>query len=120
KLGFTSTNYFVVHQAGGTNVWAKSIGVPASPLMTIEQMRAWVRAGQEAGSHTLDHVRLSELNIDEAAIQIKESKNQLEELLDVEVSAFCYPYGDESATVRDMVRRAGYSNATTTRGGLAR
>src|SRR5690606_27135184 len=23
KLGFTSTNYFVVHQAGGTNVWDK-------------------------------------------------------------------------------------------------
>lgn len=119
-LGFTSTNYFVVHQEGGTNAWDRVKGVPESPLMTLEQMRGWVQAGQEAGSHTLDHVRLTEVDLQEAQHQIAQSKAQLERALEVEVTAFCYPYGDENAPVRDMVRRAGYLSATTTRGGLAK
>jgi hypothetical protein len=38
----------------------------------------------------------------------------------VEVSAFCYPYGDQNQAIREQVRQAGYLNATTTNRGLAR
>jgi len=120
QLGFTATNYFVVNQLGGGNVWDAEKGVPHSPLMTLDEMRAWARAGQEVGSHTLDHTDLSKVSADEAQRQIMQSKLQLEALLGSSVDAFCYPYGHETAALREMVRAAGYHNATITMRGLVR
>jgi peptidoglycan/xylan/chitin deacetylase (PgdA/CDA1 family) len=120
ELGFTATNYFVAHQLDGSNVWDAEQGIPPSPLMSVSEMRGWHEAGFEVGSHTLDHVHLPALSPELADYQIRQSRGKLEELLGAEVSAFCYPYGDESAAVREMVRRAGYANATTTERGLAR
>lgn len=120
ELGFTATNYFVAHQLDGSNVWDAEKGVAPSPLMSARELRGWADAGQEVGSHTLDHVHLPDISPELAELQIRQSKAELEDLAGVEVSAFCYPYGDETPAVRDMVRGAGYLNATTTQRGLAR
>jgi len=119
ELGFTSTNYFVAGRFGGSNEWDRDNGVPASALMTQDQAKAWVAGGQEAGSHTLDHVNLPDLSLADASDQIRRSRQILEDVLDCEVTSFCYPYGHESPELRHMVRDAGYTNATTTSGGLA-
>lgn len=119
-LGFTSTNYFVVHQLNGSNVWDNEKGVPPSALMSIDEVHKWAAAGQEVGSHSLDHVHLTEVSPEVASQQIVQSKAELEALLDDEVGAFCYPYGSESPHIREMTRIAGYVNATTTVRGLAR
>jgi peptidoglycan/xylan/chitin deacetylase (PgdA/CDA1 family) len=120
RLGFTSTNYFVVHQLGGGNVWDYEKGIAHSPLMSVGEMQAWARAGQEVGSHTLDHVHLPQVQLSEARRQIFDSKTRLEQLVEHEVTAFCYPYGHENAELRALVQHAGYSSATTTDGGLVR
>lgn len=120
RLGFTSTNYFVVHQFDGGNVWDAKKGVPHSPLMSVDEMRKWAAAGQEVGSHTLDHVHLPEVSPEIAYRQIAQSRTELGALLDTEIGAFCYPYGSETPGVREWVRKAGYSNATTTVRGLVR
>ncbi|TCU99234.1 polysaccharide deacetylase [Paracandidimonas soli] len=120
RLGFTSTNYFVADQLGGSNVWDHGIGVPPSPLMTADQIRKWAAAGQEVGSHTLDHPHLPLLGDEQALHQMRQSKAVLESIVDREVSAFCYPYGDESMRLRQLAREAGYANATTTARGLAK
>ncbi|MFA5521922.1 MAG: polysaccharide deacetylase family protein [Castellaniella sp.] len=120
EAGFTATNYFVARKLGEGNSWDYEKGIPHSDLMSLEEVRAWLRAGQEAGSHTLDHVHLPELSPELAAWQIRQSRHELEQALDTEVSAFCYPYGDESPALRAMVLEAGYTNATTTERGLAR
>jgi peptidoglycan/xylan/chitin deacetylase (PgdA/CDA1 family) len=117
---FTATNYFVARQFGGGNVWDYEKGVAHSDLMSIEEARAWVNAGMEAGSHTLDHPFLPDVSPEIAEYQIRQSRIELEEALQTSVTAFCYPYGGETPAIRDMVRRAGYTNATTTSGGLAR
>lgn len=119
ETGFTATNYFVARQLGGSNVWDRAEGIPASPLMSLEQARAWVGAGQEAGSHTLDHAHLPSLSEEAAFDQIRRSRMELEAALQVPVEAFCYPYGHETPLLRQLVRKAGYSNATTTGAGLA-
>lgn len=119
ELGFTATNYFVAHQFDGGNVWDLQKGIPFSPLMTISEMRAWAKAGNEVGSHTLDHVHLPELSPEEARRQIVESKTVLEQVLGEAVTAFCYPYGDHGPEHRVMVREAGYDNATLTMRGVA-
>lgn len=117
---FTATNYFVARQLDGGNAWDYEKGIAHADLMSIDEMRAWATAGMEVGSHTLDHPFLPKLSPEVADYQIRQSRRELEAALDGEVTAFCYPYGGESPDVRAMVRNAGYTNATTTQGGLAK
>ncbi len=119
QLGFTSTNYFVANHLGGGNFWDAEKGVPFSPLMSLAQMREWAQAGQEVGSHTLDHVHLPELLPAEARGQIVTSRAMLENAIDGPVTAFCYPYGHYAPEHVQMIRDAGYLNATTVERGLA-
>lgn len=119
-MDFTSTNYFVSQKLDGGNDWDYDIGIPHSDLMSVAEMRGWHEAGQEVGSHTLDHVHLPNISHDEARRQIHESRAQLEQLLGAPVEAFCYPYGDETPAIRQLVQEAGYTNATTTERGLVR
>lgn len=118
-LGFSSTNYIVSNHFSGTNFWDKSKGVPSSPLMSFSELQQWLAAGHEIGSHTLDHVHLTEVTPEEAQQQIVQSKTNLEHQLQTEVSAFCYPYGQKNAEIASWVRQSGYHNATTTARGLA-
>ena len=119
-LGFTSTNYFVASQLGGGNVWDYKKGVPHSDLMTAEEVRRWAQSGQEVGSHTLNHPFLPKMSPELAANEIRNSRDVLEQVIGAPVESFCYPYGGESPALRDIVREAGYSNATTTERGLVR
>ncbi len=119
ELGFTSTNYLVAHQFDGGNVWDADHNVPFSPLMSKDEAKAWVNAGQEIGSHTLDHVHLPELSKEEARRQILESRKLLSDVVEQEVTAFCYPYGHFNSEHALMAAEAGYQNATTTQRGLA-
>lgn len=119
ELGFTATNYFVVRQLGGGNVWDYEGGVAHSDLMSLEEMRDWAAQGMEVGSHTLNHARLTDLSAEQARAEIKGSRLELESLIQAPVTAFCYPYGAENAQARELVRLAGYTNATTTQPGLA-
>ena len=116
---FTATNYFVARQIAGGNVWDSEKGIPHSQLMSVDQIKAWAVAGMEVGSHTLDHPNLPKLSPEVADYQIKQSKIELEDIIGKEVGAFCYPYGGYAPEVLAMVRDAGYTNATTTEGGLA-
>jgi peptidoglycan/xylan/chitin deacetylase (PgdA/CDA1 family) len=116
---FTSTNYFVANQFDGSNVWDRQNGVVASDLMSKREMLAWAQAGQEVGSHTLDHVHLPELSLEAAREQLIRSRLVLSEMLGSEVTAFCYPYGDFEPEHQRLAQEAGYTNATTTARGLA-
>jgi len=118
-LGFTATNYLLPDLLGTSNVWDEAAGVPASPLMNVDQMRAWAAAGHEIGSHTLDHADLNTVTDEEAVRQIAQSRHELEALAQVCVTAFCYPYGHHSPAHRHMAKQAGYTNATLTSRGRA-
>lgn len=119
ELKFTATNYIVSNQLAGRNVWDAENGVAQVPLMSAKEIRLWLEAGQEIGSHTKDHVYLTKVSSQEAKTQIVESKKDLENLFDIEVNAFCYPYGAENKQIATWVKESGYHNATTTARGLA-
>lgn len=120
ELNFTATNYFLSHQLGTSNTWDANQGVPKSELMSAAEMRQWSAAGQEVGSHAMEHVHLPQLSDSEAMRYIRDSRHALEDLVGESVTAFCYPYGDHQPKHRLMVQEAGYTNATTTLRGLAR
>lgn len=119
--GFSSTCYIVANQVGKTNSWDIERGVLQVPLMNAEQLQAWVDAGQEVGSHTLNHANLATLTEAEQAIEISQSKTQLEDLVQQKagVQHFCYPYGGLNNTAVQCVKSAGYLTATTTVRGRA-
>lgn len=119
ELEFTSTNYLVANQFGGGNVWDANHNVPFSPLMSKEEAIVWAQSGQEVGSHTLDHVHLPEMPMEQARKQIVQSRQVLSDAVEQDVTAFCYPYGHFKAEHAEMAAEAGYLNATTTKRGLA-
>ena len=121
RHGFSSTCYVVANQVGKTNSWDMERGVVQVPLMNAQQLQAWVDAGQEVGSHTLNHANLETLSAPEQAIEIIQSKTQLEALVvqKAGVQHFCYPYGGLNKTAVQHVKTAGYLTATTTVRGRA-
>ena len=121
RFGFTSTCYIVANQVGKTNGWDKERGVLQVPLMNAQELQAWIDAGQEVGSHTVNHANLETLNEAEQATEIIQSKMQLEALVDQPggVQHFCYPYGRLNKTAVQSVKQAGYLTATTTVRGRA-
>jgi peptidoglycan/xylan/chitin deacetylase (PgdA/CDA1 family) len=121
RYGFTSTCYVVANQVGKTNAWDKERGVIQVPLMTAQELQAWVDAGQEVGSHTLNHANLATLTEAEQAVEIAQSKVQLEAMVQQKagVRHFCYPYGGLNKTAVQSAKATGYLTATTTVRGRA-
>jgi peptidoglycan/xylan/chitin deacetylase (PgdA/CDA1 family) len=87
-------------------------------LMDAAQVRDWLAAGHAIGSHSLTHARLTRLTVRDAREEIFASRKKLEDTFGVTVEHFCYPYGDWSEAVRDLVIEAGYRTACTTEFGV--
>lgn len=67
----------------------------------------------EIGSHTIDHLQLSSLDTNSQKFQILESKKILEQKLGKAINSFAYPYGKFNQISVNLVKQAGYTNATT-------
>jgi peptidoglycan/xylan/chitin deacetylase (PgdA/CDA1 family) len=92
---------------------ANFIGQPG--YMTWEQVAELRDAGMEIGAHTVSHPDLTTLDWETASFEITQSKTELEQHLNINVTSFCYPTGLYNAGIEEQVRAAGYLNATTTR-----
>lgn len=115
---YQAMQFLVAGLIGRTNEWEQKEGGVPEPLMDAAQVREWLAAGHEIGSHTLTHPWLTRLPAREAREEIVASKKKLEDLFGLAVEHFCYPYGDWNETVRDMVIEAGYQSACTTEFGI--
>lgn len=114
KYGFTATCYCVSQRIGFTNSWDEAAGVPQVPLMDAGQVREWVRAGQEVGAHTRNHVHLQSTPAELAQEEIAGCKTELEHITGRPVNHFCYPYGEFGPEHSRMAHDAGFLTATTT------
>lgn len=114
RHGFSSTCYAVSQLIGMTNAWDDELGIPASPLMSAEELRQWVAGGQEVGGHTRHHVRLMQLDAATCRDEIGLCKPELEGATGAVVNHFCYPYGDYGPEHVIMAREAGFKTVTTT------
>lgn len=111
--GFSATCYMVSAQVGATNAWDEALGMPTQALMDAQELRAWLAAGQDVGGHTRRHVRLLRGSDEVARDEIVGCRHELEDLLQVPVRHFSYPYGEYAAQHVAMVREAGFVTATT-------
>ena len=97
--------------------WA---GLPAATesdcnVLSVDELTQLGRSDLiEIGSHTVHHPVLSALSLAAQEVELCESKNYLESLLDREVAGFAYPYGtkaDYTSETIAVVKTAGYKSA---------
>jgi peptidoglycan/xylan/chitin deacetylase (PgdA/CDA1 family) len=111
RHGMTGTVYVVAGRLGGQNEWDDG---PRFDLMDADQVRAAADAGMEVGSHTLAHVRLAGADAATLAEQVGGSRDVLQEVVQREVTSFCYPYGSYDHAAAGAVMAAGYDNGCVT------
>jgi len=117
KFGFSATCYIISQKIGGINEWDLDKGIDENPLMDVSEIKEWIKNGMEIGSHSQNHVRLSECNIEVATTEIEQSRVDLEAQFGCTVEHFCYPYGSFNDEIVAITKNTGYITATTvTRG----
>ena len=87
--------------------------------LTTDQVKEMATAGHRIGSHTVTHARLPETDDEELAIELKESKRALEEMLDTEIDWLAPPGGLFDPRVIAAATGAGYRVIRTMEWGYA-
>jgi peptidoglycan/xylan/chitin deacetylase (PgdA/CDA1 family) len=88
----------------------ESAGADAERLLTWPDIKTMAGAGIAFGSHTNTHPILTDLEPEEAARELSESRSAIEKELD-SCDCFAYPNGDWSQPVRELAAKAGYQLA---------
>jgi peptidoglycan/xylan/chitin deacetylase (PgdA/CDA1 family) len=83
-------------------------------LLNWNQVEEMLKDGMEIGSHTIGHEDLTRMPPEQAKREIFESKQALEQKLQVEITSFCYPGGYFEEEHARWVQEAGYLSACTT------
>jgi peptidoglycan/xylan/chitin deacetylase (PgdA/CDA1 family) len=120
KFNFSATCYIISQNIGGINHWDLDKGIPENPLMNENEIKEWINSGMEIGSHTQNHVRLSESGIKIATKEIAQSRLDLETQFNCSIEHFCYPYGSYNDEIIAIVKKSGYKTATTVNRGRAK
>lgn len=115
---FRAIQFLVADFIGKTNTWDLPEGETPAPLMDAVQVREWLAAGHQIGSHSLTHPFLTRISLAQAREEIAASKRKLEDQFGRPIDHFCHPYGDWNEAIRDLVAEAGYRTASTTLTGV--
>lgn len=116
----TATVFVVPQYIGKSNQWDEGKNLPILPLMDWSALIQLQKAGWEIGGHTYSHLPLDETNTEEALRDICLGKTVIEDKLGVSLKSFCYPYGRLSAGTPELVKKAGFNIACTTKNGYAK
>ena len=92
-------------------------------MMSTAQVRQLAAAGMEVGAHTCTHPILRVLSDQDAAREIRDSRDALAAITGKRIRAFAYPNGrlDDDYTTRDraLVADNGFDLAVSTQAGAA-
>jgi peptidoglycan/xylan/chitin deacetylase (PgdA/CDA1 family) len=82
--------------------------------LSQNQIKEMSDDGMVIGSHSISHPDLSKTNESKIRLELKDSKQTLEQITGKPVNDFCYPSGKYSSTVSDIAKELGYKTAVTT------
>ncbi len=120
EFGFRATLFVVVQTVGWDNKWHDPASETRIPMVSWDELKGLRDAGWEIGSHTMNHPRLTRLELKEATLEMEKSRRTIEEFLGTAPDTFAYPYGDgeDSVVLRDAAKKAGYRVAVGVHAGL--
>ena len=97
--------------------------LPNNLMMVATQIKRLHDEGMEIGGHTVNHPILSVLDEQQARAEIIGGKQRLEEITGTPVTLFAYPNGkpgrDYGPRDVELVKKAGFTAAVSTLGGVA-
>ncbi|MGE5680461.1 MAG: polysaccharide deacetylase family protein [Bacillota bacterium] len=116
KYGFKAVIFLVT--GVDYNKWDHDLsGEPRLRFMDKKDLMEMQKNGIIFGAHTMTHPDLTALDEKKLECEITEPLRILTERLNNEVTAFAYPYGRLNQTIKETVRRAGYSYGIATDSG---
>ncbi|MBW8364359.1 MAG: polysaccharide deacetylase family protein [Rhizobium sp.] len=118
KRGMRATWFIVSGSVGLPPRWPAD-GRPPGRLLNPVELCSMQESGMEIGSHTVSHVRLTEVDDPQLMHELTDSKSKLEDILGNTITSFAYPYGAWDERCAAAVEQAGYVSACTTRTGWA-
>lgn len=92
---------------------SNNIGAPE--YLTKDQLIELSAEGMTIGAHTVSHLDLTKVSEDDAVNQIINSKSAIETMVGRSITDFCFPFGGYNDHLTDLVKNAGFTNATTTK-----
>lgn len=122
EMRLPATFFITTEYIGTRRRFPWDAGIEPPPrLMTWRQVRELAQMGFSIGSHTCNHVRLSQCDAKLRRRELVHSRQMLEQQLSQPVLDFAYPFGgkdDCRAEDRATIREAGYRCCLSCHGGL--
>jgi peptidoglycan/xylan/chitin deacetylase (PgdA/CDA1 family) len=91
--------------------WVDDAPTPLPRTLSLEQVLELKQVGVRFGSHSYAHRDLTELSEYECELDLRESRELLEDLLSVRIRFLAYPRGKHDETVRRAAHNAGFTHA---------
>lgn len=95
-------------------------GIAANLILSWEEVREMAGQWIEFGSHGVTHAILTNLQEEEAEIEMVVSKKEIEERLQKPVLSFSYPNGGFRSEMGGVLKKSGYKCAVIVRGKIAK
>lgn len=103
-----ATQFLVASEIGGKSRWDQHKGGEES-LMDEPAVRGWIAAGHRVGAHSCTHPNLRKLDEASGRREVADSRHILEDLLQIPILNFAYPYGSAGKREQGWVQEAGFS-----------
>lgn len=112
EFGFPSIVYPVAGFLGKVATFGKRNN-PDLKIISKGMLKELSQLGVEIGAHTMDHIKLTKVNRNEALYQITKSKEVIEQVIGKRVGSFSYPHGDYNPETIDLLKQSKFESALT-------
>ena len=103
EYGFTATVFVCPDLIGKNNTWNHR-DYCIRHHMNETMIKELIKSGWEIGSHGLSHYNLLRLSQTELETCLLESKQLLQQRFNIDIKAFCYPYGEFKPYIENLVK----------------
>jgi peptidoglycan/xylan/chitin deacetylase (PgdA/CDA1 family) len=112
RFNIPATIYPVSGDLGNVASWPKVIN-PDLRILSDRNLKKVAESGIDIGGHTVNHIKLGEVLLDDAYREIVNCKKHLEKVISKPLHSFSYPHGSYNNEISQLVRSLGFGCAVT-------